>query len=226
MSNEGITVFEKAILPEFGKRFPNQHYTYDMFTNLVRPKDTQDRRADERYWQKKAKAGQECFAIWKEILSKFNGNVTSVSKEINDLLDRLDEWYNHESAKGLIRNPNSQGSNAPFKMAPDLDFLNRVCPEYSPWDIKSFRSLMIPDKVDNPVVVTMKKAFSEGYRSRNEQSLSLWSKDRKFYFMNRDRIVRLLTGKGIDPNNKEIVRSLLKFSDNYNESLRKELDEL
>ena len=223
-------IFEKVVLPVFSQEFPDQHYTYDMFTNLVRPAESQDGRISEKYWKIKSSVGGECFAMWRDIRDTYARDGICLRGKVDMLVQRLKKWYNEESHSGLTRNPNSSGSNSPLKKVFDLDWLDANCPNIGmsgkayKWTTEECRGLWAIAESDNAFVAMKKRRFRDYYDKKDAQNLRLWMSENLFFYKNLDKITRFLKANGLNAEDRTLVCSLLKFSDKHNPSTRADFE--
>ncbi len=213
-------IFESELMPLFAAEMGAIHYSWDMFTNLARPANTQDRRSETVYWEKKSSVGQECFDMWNEAL-KFDSEKMRKEK-LKTLVDRLKIWYNKESAMGLIENSKSQGAGrrrAKRLIAADLGYLDDNCPNASPWTVKTANLLLEERETDNAIVTGIKSAFLRLYINQDEDGLSLWDRERKWFYKNKKKIDTFVKK---EEDSKFAMLKLLKFSNEYDEDYRLE----
>lgn len=215
-------IFDSELMPLFAKKMGAVHYTWDMFTNLARTADTQDDRLEVAYWEKKSKAGQECYDMWQKTISL--ESVSMREEELTTLVDRLQLWYNKESAMGLVENPKSKGAGmrqAKKSIAADIGYLNKHCPNASPWTIKSAGLLLEERETDSVLIAGIKSSFLRLYINQDENGLSLWDSERKWFYKNKKKIDSFVKTNN-DGDTKLSMLKLLKFSDKYDEDYRLE----
>lgn len=222
-SQEYEKCFYNEFLPLFAETMGPVHYTWDMFTNLARPADTQDRRSGKtEYWELKSSVGQECFDLWCESCSKFGqSRIDSFDK----LVKRLKRWYEKESACGLIENPRSKGlsvKKARIRIAADLEKLNQYCPNFAPWTEKSVFLLCDHSEKDKAIVSGIKESFLTFYKKNDWNSLSEWDQERKWFYKNKKKIDNFV--KNEKDQSLSMLR-LMKFSNIYDESYRNSFEE-
>jgi len=215
-------IFDTELMPLFAKKMGAVHYTWDMFTNLARMADTQDKRVETAYWEKKSKAGQECYDMWQKVVSLESSSMRE--NELQLLVDRLQLWYDKESAMGLVENPKSKGAGrrqAKKTIAADLEYLDKHCPNTSPWTIKTANALLEERETDNAIVAGIKSSFLKLYINQDEDGLSLWDSEKKWFYKNKKKIDAFV-GINNDGDPKLAMLKLLKFSNEYDESFRNE----
>lgn len=215
-------IFESELLPLFVAEMGDVHYTWAMFKNLARPANTQDRRLESSYWEKKAHAGQECCDMWDAFLECDSKELRE--EKLLSLVSRLSVWYNKESAMGLIENENEKSKGAGRRqarktIAADLEYLDKHCPNSSPWTIKTANSLLEERETDNAIISGIKSSFLRLYISQDEDGLSLWDKEKKWFYKNKKKIDAFVQMNN-DGDPKAAMLKLLKFTDQYEEDYR------
>jgi len=214
-------LFESKFLSIFVEEIGAVHYTWDMFRNLARDKGAQDRRVSSDYFDKKSEVGHSCYKMWLDC-EKLSGE--SQSSKMQELAKRLKKWYEKESAMGLVENPNSQGRghrSAKKKICADLDYLNKQCPRFAPWNEKSAMLLLDRDESDNAIVSGIKDSFFRLYVDGDERGLQIWDEERGWFYKNK-RDIDSFVSKEKEP--KEAMLRLLMFSNHYDFEYRQEFE--